>query len=52
MIGSGRIGGKAVGMLLSRNIILASEKKEEFSGIIEPHDSFTLVLMFFHLHDK
>jgi len=40
MIGSGRIGGKAVGMLLSRNIILASEKKEEFSGIIEPHDSF------------
>ncbi len=40
MIGSGRIGGKAVGMLLSRNIILASEKKEEFADIIEPHDSF------------
>jgi hypothetical protein len=40
MIGSGRIGGKAVGMLLSRSIILNSEKKEELSEILEPHDSF------------
>lgn len=40
MIGSGRIGGKAVGMLLSRNIVLNIDKKEEFSEIIEAHDSF------------
>ncbi len=41
MIGSGRIGGKAVGMLLARSIILNEpEKKDHFSQIIEPHDSF------------
>ena len=40
MIGSGRIGGKAVGMLLSRSILLSSKNQEEFTEIIEPHDSF------------
>ena len=40
MIGSGRIGGKATGMLLARKILLADEKNNGFSGIMEPHDSF------------
>ncbi|MCS3923163.1 PEP/pyruvate-binding domain-containing protein [Methanosalsum natronophilum] len=39
IIGSGRIGGKAVGMLLARNIVLKNNK-EDISEIIEPHDSF------------
>ncbi|MBN2110596.1 MAG: phosphoenolpyruvate synthase [Methanosarcinaceae archaeon] len=40
MIGSGRIGGKAVGMLLSRSIIMSSENKDTFSDMMDPHDSF------------
>ena len=39
MIGSGRIGGKAAGMLLSRKIIQNS-KIQNISDMIEPHDSF------------
>ncbi|MDG6243484.1 MAG: PEP/pyruvate-binding domain-containing protein [Methanolobus sp.] len=40
MIGSGRIGGKAVGMLLSRSIIMSSGNIDEFSDTMDPHDSF------------
>jgi pyruvate,water dikinase len=40
MIGSGRIGGKAAGMLLARRILLAEEEGLDFSQIMEPHDSF------------
>ncbi len=40
MIGSGRIGGKATGMLLARKILLAGEGTTDFSTVLEPHDSF------------
>lgn len=40
IIGSGMIGGKSVGMLLSRNIVLKEDASGEFSQIMEPHDSF------------
>ncbi len=40
MIGSGRIGGKATGMLLARKILQAGLAQREFSRILEPHDSF------------
>lgn len=42
MIGSGRIGGKAAGMLLARRILLAGEGAGtvDFSQVLEPHDSF------------
>lgn len=39
MIGSGRIGGKATGMLLARRI-LSEEDGGELSGVMEAHDSF------------
>jgi len=39
LIGSGYIGGKAVGMLLARKILL-HDQKTEWSGYLEPHDSF------------
>ncbi|UWG98197.1 PEP/pyruvate-binding domain-containing protein [Dehalobacter sp. DCM] len=39
LIGSGFIGGKAVGMLLARKI-LQQEKGSPFKKILEPHDSF------------
>jgi pyruvate,water dikinase len=40
MIGSGRIGGKAAGMLLARRILLSDEHNVDFSQVMEPHDSF------------
>ncbi len=39
MIGSGQIGGKAVGMLLAR-CILADSHEMDIKEILEPHDSF------------
>ncbi len=40
MIGSGRIGGKAAGMLLARRILLEEDNEIDFSQILEDHDSF------------
>ena len=40
LIGSGQIGGKAVGMLLARRILQEEPGKTDFSGILEEHDSF------------
>ncbi|HUT32609.1 MAG TPA: PEP/pyruvate-binding domain-containing protein [Planctomycetota bacterium] len=40
VIGSGRIGGKAAGMLLARNILLKESKDTDFSEVLEDHDSF------------
>ncbi|MDD5066964.1 MAG: PEP/pyruvate-binding domain-containing protein, partial [bacterium] len=39
MIGTGYIGGKAAGMLISRNILLKN-KELNWSEVLEPHDSF------------
>jgi len=39
LIGSGFIGGKSTGMLISRKI-LQNDTGEDWSGIIEPHDSY------------
>ena len=39
MIGTGFIGGKAVGMLLARNI-LSHDKSFDWKGYLEPHDSY------------
>jgi hypothetical protein len=39
MIGTGRIGGKSVGMLLAR-AMLEHDAQGRFSGRLEPHDSF------------
>ncbi len=39
MIGTGFVGGKSVGMLLSRNI-LSHKKTDPLSNYFEPHDSF------------
>jgi hypothetical protein len=40
LIGSGRIGGKAAGMLLSRRILLADKGPIDFAKVLEAHDSF------------
>lgn len=40
MIGTGRIGGKAAGMLLARRILENAQSKIDFSTILEQHDSF------------
>ena len=40
LIGSGQIGGKAVGMLLARRILEEEPGKIDFSGVLEEHDSF------------
>ena len=40
IIGSGRIGGKAAGMLLARRILLNEKGKVDFSEVLEAHDSF------------
>jgi len=40
MIGSGRIGGKAAGMLLARRILLEVNSEIDFSQVLEDHDSF------------
>ncbi len=39
LIGTGFIGGKAVGMLLARNI-LQKDTSEDWQQLLEPHDSF------------
>ena len=38
MIGTGLIGGKAVGMVLARKVLAAKDKR--FSNVLEEHDSF------------
>ena len=40
LIGSGRIGGKAAGMLLARRVLASTEGAFDFLGILEEHDSF------------
>jgi pyruvate,water dikinase len=40
IIGSGRIGGKAAGMLLARRILLNEKGTVDFSQVLEAHDSF------------
>jgi pyruvate,water dikinase len=40
LIGSGRIGGKAAGMLLARRILVSERGDTDFSQVLEPHDSF------------
>lgn len=40
LIGTGRIGGKAAGMLLSRRIMLTDKEKVDYSEVLEAHDSF------------
>ncbi|HPD17438.1 MAG TPA: PEP/pyruvate-binding domain-containing protein [Planctomycetota bacterium] len=40
MIGSGRIGGKAAGMILARRILLREKGDVDFAQVLEPHDSF------------
>ncbi len=39
LVGSGFIGGKAVGMLIARKI-LQNHPEADYSGFLEPHDSF------------
>ncbi len=40
LIGSGRIGGKAAGMLIARQILVSDPGKVDFSKVLEEHDSF------------
>jgi pyruvate,water dikinase len=40
LIGSGRIGGKAAGMLLARSVLLSENGQTDFSQVLEEHDSF------------
>ncbi|MDD5500797.1 MAG: PEP/pyruvate-binding domain-containing protein [Candidatus Omnitrophica bacterium] len=40
LIGSGRIGGKAAGMLLARSVLLSEKGQTDFSQVLEDHDSF------------
>ena len=40
LIGTGRIGGKAAGMLLSRRILLSGSGEFDFLKVLEAHDSF------------
>ncbi|MDD2901972.1 MAG: PEP/pyruvate-binding domain-containing protein [Syntrophales bacterium] len=40
LIGSGRIGGKAAGMLLARRILVNDPGEMDFSKVLEEHDSF------------
>ncbi len=40
LIGSGRIGGKAAGMLLARKVLLQKGNGIDYSRILEEHDSF------------
>jgi hypothetical protein len=40
LVGSGRIGGKAAGMLLARRILLDNPGETDFSRVLEEHDSF------------
>ena len=40
LIGSGRIGGKAAGMLLARRALVADKAETDFTQVLEEHDSF------------
>lgn len=40
LIGSGRIGGKAAGMLMARRVLVADEGETDFTQVLEEHDSF------------
>ena len=40
LIGSGRIGGKAAGMLLARRILVTDPGETDFAEVLEAHDSF------------
>lgn len=40
-IGTGFVGGKSIGMLLARKILL-TEAEDRFAGYLEPHDSYYL----------
>jgi pyruvate,water dikinase len=40
LIGSGRIGGKAAGMLVARKVLIQQKEEFDFSNILEEHDSF------------
>ncbi len=40
IVGSGRIGGKALGMLLARRILRRAWGAEQYNTVIEDHDSF------------
>jgi hypothetical protein len=40
LVGSGRIGGKAAGMLLARRILLSEPGEADFARVLEAHDSF------------
>ncbi len=40
LIGTGRIGGKAAGMLLARRILRDWRSDVDFGAVLEPHDSF------------
>jgi len=40
LIGSGRIGGKAAGMLLARGVLVADKGETDFTQVLEEHDSF------------
>ena len=40
VVGSGRIGGKAAGMLLARRMLINDGKEIDFSQLLENHDSF------------
>ena len=40
LIGSGRIGGKAAGMLLARKVLESADCETDYSAILEKHDSF------------
>jgi hypothetical protein len=49
LIGSGYVGGKAVGMLLSRKI-LCEDASFDWPGRLEPHDSFYIGSDIFHTY--
>ncbi len=40
LIGSGRVGGKAAGMLLARRVLVADKGETDFTQVLEEHDSF------------
>ena len=40
LIGTGRIGGKAAGMLMARRVLVADDSEIDFISILEEHDSF------------
>jgi len=40
LIGTGRIGGKAAGMLMARRVLSASKGETDFTQVLEEHDSF------------